>query len=113
MKTLFHSLIIVLAAGIGLVVGVALRGKSVPEDKNVPATNQSAAASPGKFRQRSVVRVDDSPLTTKLARDLSMSKGVTRWLYWLEAIEKAVPADFLRLAKLAQGNSTATRLIAA
>src|SRR5439155_9461993 len=56
---------------------------------------------------------DDSPLTTKLARDLSMSSGVTRWLYWLEAIENAKLADFPRLAQLARGNSTAIRLLAA
>src|SRR5206468_2351045 len=54
---------------------------------------------------------DDSALATKLARDLSMSSGVTRWLYWLAAIEKATPADFPRLYRLAQGNAAATRLV--
>jgi hypothetical protein len=41
-----------------------------------------------------------------------MSTGVTRWLYWLEAIERATPADFPRLARLAKGNPTATRMLA-
>jgi len=41
-----------------------------------------------------------------------MTKGVTRWLYWWDAIEKAGAADFPRLARLAQGNRVATRLVA-
>ena len=40
-----------------------------------------------------------------------MSSGVTRWLYWLEAIEKAVPVDFPPLLRLARGNAAATRLV--
>jgi hypothetical protein len=42
-----------------------------------------------------------------------MSSGVTRWLYWLDALEKATPQDFPRLARLAQGDSTALRFVAA
>ena len=42
-----------------------------------------------------------------------MSKGVTRWLAWLEAVEKAVPSDFPRLARLAQDNPAALRMVAA
>jgi len=120
MKILFNSLLIVAAAGLGLAVGFALRGKS----GNAPAMSESSAVTSAlpAFSQAKPVRVfnrgtgvrlnDDSPLATKLERDLSMSSGVTRWLYWLEALEKAAPADFPRLARLAQGNSTATRFVA-
>jgi len=81
-------------------------------------TSASPAVSLAKpvrvFTQRTGVRRnDDSPLATKLERDLSMSSGVTRWLYWLEALEKAAPADFPRLARLAQSNSIAMRFVAA
>jgi hypothetical protein len=41
-----------------------------------------------------------------------MSSGVTRWLYWLEAIEKAQAPDFPRLARLAHDNPAALRLVA-
>src|SRR5439155_12457857 len=51
--------------------------------------------------------------TTKLERDLTNSSGVTRWLYWLEALEKAAPADFPRLARLAQNNPAALQFVGA
>ena len=56
---------------------------------------------------------DDSPLATKLAQDLTISKGVKTWLLWLEAMEKAGPADFPRLVRLAQSNPAALRFVAA
>jgi hypothetical protein len=57
--------------------------------------------------------VDDSPLATQLAHDLSMSDGVTRWLYWMQAIENATTSDMNRLVHLAHGNSVAEKLVAA
>jgi hypothetical protein len=42
-----------------------------------------------------------------------MSSGVTYWLYWLEALEKATPTDFPRLARLAQGKPAAMRFVSA
>ncbi|MBM3834977.1 MAG: hypothetical protein FJ403_17225 [Verrucomicrobia bacterium] len=78
-----------------------------------PASAPKSKLFRGGTQQRaSVNHNDDSPLATQLERDLSMSSGVTRWLYWLEAIEKAKPADFPRLARLSQGNPTATRFLA-
>jgi hypothetical protein len=41
-----------------------------------------------------------------------MSSRVARWLHWLEEIEKASLPDFPRLAGLANGDATATRLVA-
>src|SRR5205809_499751 len=117
MKILFNSLLIIVAAGVGLALGFALRGRAVSTTAGLPA-DQLPAATVSEVRRSRVsnppVRArnnDDSPLATKLERDLSMSSGVTRWLYWLEAIEKAVPADFPRLLQLAQGNVAATRLV--
>ncbi len=48
-----------------------------------------------------------------MERNLALSSGVTRWLYWLEALEKATAADFPRLARLAKSNPAALRLVAA
>jgi hypothetical protein len=121
MKILNSSLIIVPAAAVGLAVGLALRGQSgsVSDPAELPAATVAAPADSRANPLRAatshtMVRAkDDSPLATKLERDLSMSSGVTRWLYWLEALEKAALSDFPRLARLAEGNSTATRLLGA
>src|SRR5204863_211695 len=78
----------------------ALRGKTVshtggsPAAKAAPATVSEVRPSRASNPPAPVLSNDDSPLATKLERDLSMSSGVTRWLYWLEALEKAVPGDF-------------------
>jgi hypothetical protein len=47
-----------------------------------------------------------------LARNLAATTGVTKWLCWWDAIEKAKPEDFPALARLANGNAIATRLAA-
>lgn len=121
MKILLNSLLVIAAAALGLTLGVAWRKTSGPiaaRAESASATSASPTGAPAKpsraSNQLTFVRLnDDSPLATKLERDLSMSSGVTRWLYWMEALEKAAPADFPRLARLAQGNSTALRFVAA
>jgi hypothetical protein len=101
------SFVLAIAAVFGLAGGFALRGKKIQQGAQVrPASARESLA----LRRKQFAR-DDSPLATKLEHDLSMSKGVTRWLYWLEALEKAAPADFPRLAKLAQGNPALLRLV--
>ena len=115
MRILFKTILMLIAVAIGLAFGFALRGKRIVR------IGQSAEVSPpnahlidGSSKGRNVTRFnDDSPLTTKLERDLSMSSGVTRWLYWLQALEKAAPADFPRLVRLAQNSPTALRFVAA
>jgi len=114
MKLLSRSLVIVAAAGLGLAVGFALRAKP-----SRPATGTSASPAGAAAQRSSVsnsrpgIRVgDDSPLATRLEKDLALSSGVTRWLCWLEALEKAAPSDFPRLARLAQDNPAALRLVA-
>jgi hypothetical protein len=116
MKILVNMLLIVCAAGIGLGVGFALRAKPVSTGAEVSVVTSSfgdwreKVARSSKQRDRARLQ-DDSPLATQLEHDLSMSTGVTRWLYWLEAIEIAAASDFPRLAGLAEGNLAAMRLI--
>lgn len=117
-KILVNSVVIVCAAAIGLAVGFVLRGKRAPETAEASAIAASPNLTDSKSGRRegrgTRIRFnDDSPLATKLEQDISMSSGVTRWLYWLEALEKAAPSDFPRLARLAQGNATALRFVAA
>ena len=115
MKIFLKPLLIVMGAAIGLAVGLALRERSVfNTDESV--SNTSAATAPAKRishpnRRAGISVHDDSPLTTKLEQDLSTSSGITRWLYWLEALERAAPADFPRLVGLAKGNPAALRLV--
>jgi hypothetical protein len=118
MKILLNSVVIVVGAVIGLVVGFALRGKQPPaaaeSSTTVSATSSVGTKRSGVFSKGTSAPVsDDSPLTTKLEQDLSMSSGVTRWLHWVDALEKATPADFPRLFRVAQGNPVAQRFIAA
>src|SRR5215204_5324762 len=121
MKIFLNLLIIAAGAAIGLVVGLALKGKARANHAVEARDNANATSGFSTNQQlkssfiavnRSGGRTDDSPLATKLERDLSMSSGVTRWLYWLEALEKARPSDCPRLAELAKGNSPLLRLVA-
>src|SRR5262245_57297713 len=118
MKILVKFLLVLCAAGLGLGLGFILRGKSVSNGQDVATANADSSTKQlgGKFANSKQISrapaVDDSPLATKLERDLSMSRGVTRWLYWLEALEKATLTDLPRLARLAEGNSTIVRLVA-
>src|SRR5262245_11636547 len=116
-KLLINSCVLLVAAGLGLAFGFAVRGKRVPPAAATSSANgTSSTGSPSESSRTSKPRTqarlnDDSPLATKLERDLSMSAGVTRWLYWLEAMEKAQPPDFPRLFRLAEGNAAASRLV--
>src|SRR5688572_23214896 len=118
-KILIHSSIMIVAAGLGLAIGFVWRGKTriAAGNQTLPLpANAEFVQSKQSGPSRQVLQVptrDDSPLATKLQRDLSMSSGVTKWLYWLEAIENAIPTDFPRLARLAQGNNNTLRLVAA
>ena len=118
MKILKHVILFAIAIALGLVLGAMLRrnGQAIATAKLSETTPANADTNPApvkpkKFRR--FVKTDDSPLASALERDLSMSEGVTRWLYWLEAIEKAQLSDFPRLAQLAEGNSIARDLLAA
>lgn len=117
MKAIDGILIVVTGAAIGLGVGFALRSKPQSPSSSSSWTSSISPTTDARakpFTSRTAASAaDDSPLATQLQRDLSLSSGVTRWLYWLEALEKAGPADFPRLVRLAQGNSTALRFVAA
>jgi hypothetical protein len=120
MKLFVHLLGVGVAAGLGLAIGFAWRVKAErrPDSPRLRAemTTRSDDVRKRDFlpgRKRMTTRAhDDSPLATQLARDLSMSSRVSRWLYWLEGVEKASLPDFPHLAGLANGDATATRLVA-
>src|SRR5258708_5758517 len=119
MKIFLNSLVILAAAAIGLAAGLALRPKPLSRASASVVVASTTQDLPHPFRARrssetlALSTNDDSPLTTKLEHDLARSSGVTRWLYWFEAIEKSAPADFPRLARLAQKNPAALQFVAA
>lgn len=119
MRFLHQSLALSVAAGLGLTIGFVWRGNATHRRES-PELRTEMTTKPDAWRtsvssNRTVMTHrshDDSPLATQLARDLFMSSRVTRWLYWTEAIERASLPDFPRLAALANGDGTATRLLA-
>lgn len=121
MKYLVQFLGLVVAAALGLALGFTGRALVAEQPANSSESRAEFAPKSDDSQKGHLIATrklrmtpaqDDSPLTTQLARDLALSSRVTRWLYWLEAIEKASLPDFPRLAGLANGDTTATRLVA-
>src|SRR5262245_5155271 len=118
-KVCVHLAVVLIAAAVGLAAGMVLRSKRLAKISGSAAANLKANST----QLTNYVRVlgqtplsragDDSPLSTRLESNLANSSGVTRWLYWLEALEKATPSDFPRLARLAENNPAALQFVAA
>ena len=119
-RILFQVVLITSTVVLGFAVGFSWRARSLRtvSSNEVPSSQipkSLAVAGEGSFKHRRFTKpgaVDDSPLATQLEHDLSMSSGVTRWLYWLEAIEKATVNDMPRLARIAGPDTAALRLVA-
>jgi hypothetical protein len=116
MKILINTVLIICAAGIGVGLGFALRKKTTARHAETSAAASALTESPKGLAPDSrppahILSRDESPLATKLERDLSMSTSVTHWLYWLEAMENAVASDFPRLLRLAENSPAAMRLV--
>jgi len=110
MKTKQVIIVLSAAAG-GLLMGYAVRhltGRSLSESRSITLIESDKVSTKAAVGQK----FDDSPLANKLEHDLSISSGVTRWLCWWQAIEHAELADMPRLARLANGDNTAIRLVA-
>src|SRR5262249_24113576 len=105
-------------AAVGLTVGLALRGLSshwhASDAASTPASRTGAASTHDdkKAPRARPVPIEQSSLAAQLAHNLATTTGVTKWLCWWDAIEKAKPEDFPALARLANGNAIATRLVA-
>jgi hypothetical protein len=117
MKVALRGFVLVLAGAAGITLGIAIRAGIARHRANeaaLAAVSADAANSDrlaGKLRHKPSVP-DDSPLATRLERDLAAATGAERWFYWLDALEKAGPADFPRLFQLAQGKPAAMRFVA-
>jgi hypothetical protein len=115
MKSVVNVIIIVVAISAGLMAGSIWKRHHGPRE-----ADQTAGALEGTndylvdvHSHRKTIRrsFDDSPLATELQRRLASSSGVTNWLCWMDALEKAQPSDFLRLLRLARGHPAAWDIV--
>src|SRR5580765_2725597 len=114
MKRVFQTATVAVAIAGGLAIGFLIRkhretARVAPDE--VVQSGQSASTNRSSLQ--AAPALDDSPLATELEHQLTISKGVQRWLLWLETVEKAGPPDFPRLAKLARKNPAALRFVSA
>src|SRR5262245_33964883 len=121
MRKFFQTLGVMAAAGLGLALGFTWRGQGERQFSSLETPPAAMSASPDDSPTNGLLVAaalsstrarDDSPLATELVRKLAKVTRVTRWLYWLEGIEKALLSDFPRLARVANGDATMTRLLA-
>lgn len=114
-----QSVLIVASAATGLLTGFVLRAARQPGEPpatSMPAgksTPRDAAGPAGVAAMDSPALQEGSALAAKLRTDLSMSDGVTRWLHWMTAVEKATPKDFPHLARLAKDIPGAVAILGA
>lgn len=117
MKIVVPCFAVLVGAALGLALGFSFRNLPVGRHSTQLvsiglASNSSALSNDSSNARTKTVPLDDSPLATRLARDLSLSAGVTNWLCWWQALDQAMPSDFPRLLRLAKGNRLMTRMIA-
>ncbi|HZR15978.1 MAG TPA: hypothetical protein VFE51_01510 [Verrucomicrobiae bacterium] len=112
MKLIINFLTMSIAVSLGLGLGIYWKQGRAKSIAGQQQGNRATTQQPKKQAGRSRSQVDDSPLATQLQHDLSMSSGVTRWLHWIEALERAHPEDYFRLASLARGDAIALRFVA-
>ncbi len=113
MKTTRAILLIICGALLGAATGMALRARHHALEVESAALRRFVLPTRHQPAQAGDLAWNTSSLTNDLAQNVSLSTGVTRWLYWMEAVERASLADFPRLARLASGNRQALRLVAA
>jgi hypothetical protein len=109
--TLKGFLLLALSATSGLAAGFGLRAlRRAHHDTPTPIKFEVRTVSP---HPPSSSKSRASALATTLESDLSLSSGVTRWLVWMTAVEKASLDDFPHLARLAKDIPGAVRMLGA
>jgi hypothetical protein len=113
MKPFSKPLGIALAIACGLGAGFAIRAWRAPNLAAEPASSRktSPETSPRPHAKTSLLPA--SALVSQAQSDLSLSTGVTRWLVWMTAVEKAKLSDFPALARMGKDLPGAIRMLAA
>ena len=105
-----RSLLILASAAVGLGSGLALRHWRRPAPSAETSSGRDFAAT---VTLPKLIARHPSALADRLEADLSLSTGVTRWLLWMTAVEKASLSDYPRLALLAKDLPGALRMLGA
>jgi hypothetical protein len=105
--------IAIVSAAMGLGIGFALRLRYSNTHAGLDGGLHVAGVAQAKTRLSHELENVDFSVAAQLERDLVLSKGVTRWLCWMNAIEKASLADMPRLTRLAGDKPALLRLLAA
>ncbi len=114
MKPVSKPLTIALAVSLGLAAGFAVRAWQRPAEKaDTPAQSPISSGSSASSKAPAPPPASGSVLVRKTEVDLSFSTGVTRWLVWMTAVEKATLADFPALARMGKNLPGAIRMLAA
>src|SRR5262249_23134542 len=100
MKKIVNVSILLVAIGAGLMAGSMWKRyhRSREADQSaspLETTGNNLVRDDHLHRKPIRHSFDDSPLATELQRRLSSATGVTNWLCWMDALEKAQPSDFL------------------
>ncbi|MFN0128510.1 MAG: hypothetical protein ACKV19_17695 [Verrucomicrobiales bacterium] len=101
------------SALLGLAAGIGFRAWRQPygADTNSDPPSRVVPSIPDAPPKLPLAR--SSALIDQTQANLSLTDGVTRWLHWMTAVEKAGPADFPGLARLAHGLPGALKMLAA
>ena len=108
MKIFRRIVLLAIFAVFGFLIGSVFRRTKQPPQNDVAVVKRARS----DFEKTEAVKTVELSLIAQLKRDLANSSGLTRWLHWVAAIEKAPIEQFLALAELAQGDTAALRLIA-
>jgi hypothetical protein len=113
MKIVVPLLLIAISGVVGWEIGAKWKAHAHPVAAiTANAAVESQSASPDSESSAKHAKARGSlPLVIQLQRELASSNDVTKALYWLAAIEKAQPQDYLGLALLARGNTDLWRVV--
>lgn len=110
MKAIRLTVMLVACAGLGLMMGSLLRARKDTERRAIVALESAFPGHEGGG-QGTEAMTPTLGLIAQLQHNLSISTGVKRWLYWMEAIEKASLEEFPKLIQLAGNDGAAVRAI--
>jgi hypothetical protein len=119
MKTLRNVVFILLLAAVFTSIGYVVRKSQVASTQNLTISPRKghgiAKVDLVTFHPETVASTAVNSLSSNLdlEPDLAMSRSVTRWLRWLEDLERATLADFPQLMRTSRDNPEMTKLMAA
>lgn len=119
MRRVSSITILIAAVALGLAIGLGLQKASSSAAKSGATTrvelgeHRPKGFSAQRQTSSSALKMErGSKVARILEQSIATSTNVMRWLHWFEAMERATLADFPPLARLAQSDPAALRLLA-